>query len=90
MICKNICRKLNTDGPKPCLHLNPLETLCSCVPSNSPALVPIGAAGLQVGRALRKHLSTFSEEEKAVVPDQGMEFCDFDNDSSDSGLETII
>ena len=55
-------------------------------------LVPVSATGLaaKVGETLASFMATKKPEEKVPIPDQGMQFQDFHDDSSDSGLESLI
>ena len=39
---------------------------------------------------MRKHMDAIPAAAKAPIPDQGMAFQDFGEDSSDSGLESIF
>ena len=44
----------------------------------------------KVAEAMRKHIDATPAAAKIPVPDQGMAFQDFGEDSSDSGLESIF
>jgi hypothetical protein len=44
----------------------------------------------QVGAAMKRHMKTIPAMQQRPLPDQGMVFRDFDCDSSDSGLESIL
>ena len=48
---------------------------------------PIAA---KVGEVLAEHMRSVKMEDQQPLPDQGMRFQDVGDDSSDSGLESII
>ena len=49
-----------------------------------------GPHAAKVGEVLAEHMQSVKTEDQRPTPDQGMRFQDMDDDSSDSGLESII
>lgn len=49
-----------------------------------------GGLGLEVGRLIADHMGHIPARESEVVPDSGVSFQDFGDDTSDSGLESIL
>ena len=44
----------------------------------------------KVGESMDHHMKSFQPRQLVPIPDQGLEFQDFGDDSSDSGLESIL